>query len=150
MSGPSIRIRVGVILVRDGRILLVQHRKDGRKYWLIPGGGVRYGEGLGQAAKRELKEETNLDIALGPLALVCETLAPDGSRHILHLIFLGEIAGGDLRVGSEGRLNDIGFFKFGELDRLVIHPPLAPFLQEAADREFRGGAQFLGPLWVDA
>jgi len=147
---PSIRIRVGVILLRDDRILLVQHRKDDRTYWLVPGGGVRYGEDVRHAAVRELKEEANLDITPGPLVFVCETIAPDASRQILHLVFLGRIDGGEVKIGSEGRLNDIGFFDFAELDGLEMHPPLAAFLQEAHRRGFREGGQFLGPLWVDS
>ena len=38
MSGP--RIRVAGLLINGGRVLLVRHEKDGRSYWLLPGGGV--------------------------------------------------------------------------------------------------------------
>jgi hypothetical protein len=40
----NIRIRVAGLIVKDGRLLLVAHEKNGRRYWLVPGGGVDYGE----------------------------------------------------------------------------------------------------------
>ena len=48
------RIRVSAILRRDSRLLLVRHEKQGREYWLLPGGGVGGGETLVAALKREL------------------------------------------------------------------------------------------------
>ena len=40
VSDRAIRIRVGVLICRDGEVLLVRHEKGGRSYWLVPGGGV--------------------------------------------------------------------------------------------------------------
>src|SRR5258708_5802138 len=46
MPAREIRIRVAVCLVEGERILLVQHVKNGRRYWLLPRGGVQGGEAL--------------------------------------------------------------------------------------------------------
>jgi 8-oxo-dGTP diphosphatase len=54
------RIRVSVILRREGRILLVRQEKPGREYWLLPGGGVTAGESLVDALRREVAEEVGL------------------------------------------------------------------------------------------
>lgn len=61
----SVRERAGVIIVRDAHILLLHRHKNGREYYTIPGGGVEPGESLQQAAIREAKEETGLDVTLG-------------------------------------------------------------------------------------
>ncbi|MFP4173447.1 MAG: NUDIX domain-containing protein, partial [Candidatus Hydrogenedentota bacterium] len=64
-SDPLPRIRVAAIAVRDGAILLVRHEKHGERYWLLPGGGVDFGETLTEALAREVREETGLAIEVG-------------------------------------------------------------------------------------
>jgi 8-oxo-dGTP pyrophosphatase MutT (NUDIX family) len=61
------RLRVTVIIVRNGEILLIGRQRNGRSYYVIPGGGVEPGESLAQAAIREAREELSLDVELGPL-----------------------------------------------------------------------------------
>jgi len=52
--------RVCAAIIRDGKILMVQHRHDGRSYWTLPGGGVEWGESPSEAVVREVHEETGL------------------------------------------------------------------------------------------
>lgn len=145
MSDP-IRIRSAVLVVEDGRVLLVRHQKNGRTYWLLPGGGVEFGESAPDAARREVQEETGLQVEVGDLALVAETIAPDGSRHLLHLVFHARKAGGTLRVGDEDRLAEVRFVPLDELPTLALHPPLATALQETPEHP---APRYLGRLWVD-
>ena len=51
------RVRVAGILIEDDRILLIEHTKNDKKYWLVPGGGVDWGESAAEALIREFKEE---------------------------------------------------------------------------------------------
>jgi len=62
VSARAIRIRVGVLIWRDGEVLLVRREKGGRSYWLVPGGGVDPGETMVEAAPRELLEETGYSV----------------------------------------------------------------------------------------
>ena len=38
------RVRAAVAVLHEGRVLLVEHTKDDRRYWLLPGGGLDWGE----------------------------------------------------------------------------------------------------------
>ena len=58
-------VRVGVIIVKNGKILLIHRLKDGRDFWVVPGGSVEEGESLEEAGRREIKEETSLDVEIG-------------------------------------------------------------------------------------
>lgn len=142
----SIRIRAAVMVVQDGCVLLVRHQKNGRTYWLLPGGGMEFGEDAPQTARREVEEETGLQVEVGVLALVSETLAPDGSRHVVNLVFRARAVGGLLRVGQEERLAEARFVPWGELPTLEMHPPLGNLLRESLEWP---GARYLGRLWVD-
>ncbi|MHA2390404.1 MAG: NUDIX hydrolase [Promethearchaeota archaeon] len=58
-------------VIHNDHILLIKHRhfNDGLEYWLLPGGGRDEGETEDECVKREIKEETNLDVAVEQLLL---------------------------------------------------------------------------------
>ena len=56
------------MVVREGHILMVRHIHDGRDYWTLPGGGIDDNETEHQAAKREVLEETGVEVE--PLKLL--------------------------------------------------------------------------------
>ncbi len=146
---PNVRIRVAVIIRKDNQVLLVEHQKDGQKYWLLPGGGVEFGESLANCAVRELKEETNLDIEVGSLAFVADSIAPDDSRHVVHVVFYAKELGGQLQVGQEERLYTARYVDIDELNNLVIYPPIAKDIVEAVENVKIYRPSYLGSMWID-
>ncbi|MGH9172982.1 MAG: NUDIX domain-containing protein, partial [Vicinamibacterales bacterium] len=56
-------VGVGAVIVLDGRVLLIKRAHEPRKgEWSLPGGRVELGETLADATRREIKEETGLDV----------------------------------------------------------------------------------------
>jgi len=58
-------------IIRDHHILLIRHcdNKTGRSYWVFPGGGIEPGETEEDCVRREMKEETSLDVRIVSLLL---------------------------------------------------------------------------------
>lgn len=71
--------RVGVIIIRRGRVALIERQKGSRRYWVIPGGGVESGETVAEAALREAAEELGTHVELGSLRICIDHREEDGS-----------------------------------------------------------------------
>jgi 8-oxo-dGTP diphosphatase len=85
----------GVITDDHGRALLIQRRDNHR--WEPPGGVLELGETIHDGLRREVREETGLDIE--PVALT--GVYKNMRRAIIGLVFRCKITGGDLRTNDE-------------------------------------------------
>lgn len=75
-SVPRPEVAVGAVCVHDGRLLLIRRGRGvavGR--WSLPGGRVEPGETLEDAVRRELREETGLEVTVGALCGIAERIS---------------------------------------------------------------------------
>jgi ADP-ribose pyrophosphatase YjhB (NUDIX family) len=109
-----------------GRILLV-HRTDNDR-WALPGGGMDLGESIADAAVRETKEETGVDIAVTGLVGVYtnprHVLAYDDGevRQQFSLCFTTRNLGGQVR--TSGETSEVRYVAGADLNTLNIHPSM--------------------------
>lgn len=142
------RLRVSGVLVHDNRLLLVQHEKDSKTYWLLPGGGVGLGERLQDSLVREFTEELNLQVTVMDLLLVVETVSPQG-EHILQPTFLVTAENiDDIHLGSDKRVVDYSFFRQDKINEVTLYPDikeeLLVFLQSS-----RIDQRYVLKSWID-
>jgi ADP-ribose pyrophosphatase YjhB (NUDIX family) len=150
MAAVGIRIRAACLAVDgQGRVLLVQHRKQGVEYWLLPGGGVEPGETMLQAARRELFEETGLDGDIGRPLVICESIDARDGRHIVHVTFAATVRSGTLRPGHDGRLVDAAWMPVAQLGEVALFPAIGDDLLACHAEGFAGPTRYLGNVWRD-
>lgn len=85
---------VGAIVVRHGHLLMVRRaQQPARGLWSVPGGKVERSEYLSDALRREVREETGLDVEVGELAGFFEVIGDDA--HYVIMDFLATYTGAD-------------------------------------------------------
>jgi 8-oxo-dGTP diphosphatase len=149
-ASESLRVRVAAVLILDGRIVLVRHRKAEHAYHLLPGGGVEAGETLHEALIREVAEETGLAIDVARPLFISETIDPRGGRHLINVTFLGTVTGGEITSRPlDPRVEAVDLVTPEALAGLDMRPPIAAALSEAYADGFAQDTRYLGSLWVE-
>jgi 8-oxo-dGTP diphosphatase len=105
---PGFTIAALVFIQKNGTILLVR-QSYGNRYWSLPGGMVEHGESVDQAAIREVKEETGLEVRIKRLVGVYSLPASNS----IAITFEAEIIGGVLAPDHE--VSACQYFQFENL-----------------------------------
>lgn len=91
-----------ILIELEGGIVLVKRKYDPfRGKWAIPGGFVEYGEKVEDAAVREAREETNLEVELGDILGVYSEMGRDPRGHVVTICYRARKVGGDLEASSD-------------------------------------------------
>ena len=93
------RISAGALVEQDGRILMVRAVKQGAyDFWVAPGGGVQGEESLVDAAKREVMEESGIEVDHLRLAYIEELITPD--MRVCKFWFAAKAVGGAIDASA--------------------------------------------------
>lgn len=102
------KVAAGVIVERDGQVLLVRRCIEPRRgLWTFPGGFVDFGEDPAEAAARECWEETGLEVEVTDLLAVVAGQEHEAGADIL-IIYRARPSGGTVYPGDE--VDRVGFF----------------------------------------
>ncbi|MDI6689469.1 MAG: NUDIX hydrolase [Actinomycetota bacterium] len=121
---------VGAVVKRGDSMLLVRRGKEPSKgIWSIPGGGVKFGETLHQALKREVREETNINVEITELVGVFDHIIKDGKGTLHHYILIDYLAkplNFDVEAGSDAM--EAKWVPFKDLKDFELTEPLRELL----------------------
>jgi len=125
--GKEHRIATGAIIIQEDKILLVRYNDHhGKSYLVGPGGGVHSdNESITQALKREVKEETGLEVNPYKILFIEDLLS---SRYrMVKIWFLCNTVGGQVKK-TQGAIDEgiveVRWYGRDELNSEVVYPPV--------------------------
>jgi len=131
MENKRVGVGFGVLIVKDGQILLGKRHEDPEKadsvfrsanVWTMPGGKLDYGETFTTGAKREVKEETGIDVKEEDLEVIC--INEDMNEHA-HFVTIGMLAkkfSGEAQVLEPDEITEWKWFNMTELPENIYFP----------------------------
>jgi 8-oxo-dGTP diphosphatase len=117
----------GLIVIDDKVVLIRRGKEPYKDYWALPGGGIEPGERIRDAVKREVGEETGLDVEVGVVAGYREEIVAD--EHFVVIAFHCAVTGGELCAGDDAV--ECALFDPRALDGLLIPPGLDDVFRDA-------------------
>ncbi|CRX39484.1 nucleotide triphosphate diphosphatase NUDT15 [Estrella lausannensis] len=122
-NAKSVRVGVGVIVVKDDALLLGKRKgSHGSETWAPPGGHLEFGETPEECAKRELLEETGitaLECALGPWS---NDYFQNENKHYITLFVFVKAFSGQPRVLEPGKCAEWRYFPISDLPHPLFLP----------------------------
>jgi ADP-ribose pyrophosphatase YjhB (NUDIX family) len=117
-------VGVGAVVVRNRQALIIKRAHDPRKgEWSLPGGLLELGESLAAAICREVREETNLIVAAGPIIETFDRVHRDDAGRIrYHFVIVDFVCWsdeGEAVAGSDAEA--VAWVTANEIDRYGVN-----------------------------
>jgi len=114
-----VRCAVDVIVVKEGKVLLVKRKREPfAGFWALPGGFIEENETAEEAAVREVMEETGLMVKIEALVDVFSEVDRDPRGRVISIVYSAVPAGGNLKKGKE--VEDVKWFPLHRVPRLAF------------------------------
>ena len=129
-------VGVGAVIVQDGKVLLVKRRYEPLAgQWSLPGGTLELGETLAEGVAREMREETGLEVEVGPVIEVFDRIMTDDARRIrYHFVLVDYLCwpvSGELQASSD--VDDAVFVDPGALEPFDLTPKAKSVIERAIE-----------------
>ncbi|MBN1646084.1 NUDIX hydrolase [Candidatus Woesearchaeota archaeon] len=127
------RLGAATIVIHDDKILLGRRNKtNANGMWVIPGGGVDWGEHSREAAVREIKEETNLDIELIRFVGYHEIINVPANYHAIVAFYLAKLKSSHFELEASEDLDNAGFYTLEDIKKMNCVDSVEWALKEAS------------------
>jgi 8-oxo-dGTP diphosphatase len=126
----GIYVAVKALIIRDGKFLIIKRSSKEDVYkneWDLPGGKLKFGENPVNGLKREVFEETGLNIKIVKPISVWTFFKNSGKTQVIGITFLAKVISGKIRLGKEH--TDFKWILPEEIDKYKIHEEIKKLIK---------------------
>lgn len=123
MKQPNVRVGIGVFVFKEGKFLMGQRQgSHGADSWSVPGGHLEYGESWEDTARREVKEETGVNIKNVRFGAVTNDIFTAENKHYVTVWMVSEHESGEATIMEPDKFVKQGWFDFDHLPEPLFLP----------------------------
>lgn len=122
MEQKTVRVGVGVLLWKEGKVVLIKRTGTyGTSTWAPPGGHVEFGESVLETARRETAEEVGIDVVNLEILGFTEDFTPTYNTHYITIWVQGDWKSGELKT-VDNEFTESGLFIMDNLPNPLFIP----------------------------
>ncbi len=142
MEEKRVGVGVGVLILKDNKVLLGKRNQDPKKAssalkgeatWTMPGGKIRFGESFEETAKREVSEETGMQ--LNKARVICTNNDKIETAHFVTIGLLAEEFKGEPKAMEPEQITEWRWFPIDKLPTPLFFPS-AKIIENYKRKEF--------------
>lgn len=117
------KVGVGVFVRKDGRILMQKRQgSHGSGCWSLPGGHLEFAEEVETCARRETKEELDIEITNFSLGPFTNDIFVEEDKHYITLFVVSDYHSGEVKINEPEKTIEFGWFEWGNLPSPLFLP----------------------------
>ncbi|MCK5476748.1 MAG: NUDIX domain-containing protein [Candidatus Aenigmarchaeota archaeon] len=136
------RVVVGILIHNNKNEIFLARSHKWKNKWIVPGGHLEWGETLHGCAKREVKEETNLDVDNIKLIDIQESIFSEEyheKRHMVFIDFSAKVQSNKIKLNDE--LQEYKWFKTQDALKIDLNPATKQFIEKFIKKKSLEDAQ---------
>lgn len=123
MEHPQARVGIGVFICKDGKFLMQKRQgSHGEGTWSVPGGHLEFGESFEDTARREVKEETDLNIKNIRFGAVTNDYFSQENKHYVTIWMMSEWESGEVKNMEPEKCTAQAWYTFDNLPEPLFLP----------------------------
>ena len=117
------KVGVGVIIIKDNKILFGQRKNaHGEDTWSVPGGHLEFNELIEECAKREVFEETGIEIKNLKMSPFTNDIFKEEEKHYITIYVIADYDSGEVEVKEPDRMIEWNWFSWNNLPKPLFKP----------------------------